>query len=318
MLNNEPTKLDILEAHERIKNQIHRTPILTSSSLNEIFGCKIFFKCENFQKVGAFKFRGASNAVLSLSNDELKKGVATHSSGNHAAALALAAKTKNIPSYIIMPHTAPLIKKKAVESYGAKIIYCEPLLQSRLDALNKVVNETCAVVIPPFDDYAVIAGQATCAKEIYEELSNLDFIVAPVGGGGLLSGTCLSTKYFSPSTKIIGAEPKGADDAFRSIRDNVIYPSTNPQTICDGLLTNLSERTFNIIKNNVDEIITVEEDSIIESMKMIWERMKIIIEPSSAVVLASVLENKKKFESKTIALIISGGNVDLGNLPWKE
>ncbi len=315
MLKNEPTKLDIWEAHERIKNQIHLTPILTSSSLNEIFGCNLFFKCENFQKVGAFKFRGASNAILSLSNDELKKGVATHSSGNHAAALALAAKMKDVPSYIIMPHTAPVIKKKAVEGYGAKIIFCEPLLQSRLEALNKVVNETGAIVIPPFDDYAVIAGQATCAKEVYEELPNLDFIIAPVGGGGLLSGTCLSTKYFSPSTKVIGAEPKGADDTFRSIRDNVIYPSTNPQTICDGLLTNLSERTFNIIKSNVDEIITVDENSIIEAMKMVWERMKIIIEPSSAVVLATIYENKNKFRDKTLALIISGGNVDLNNLP---
>ena len=315
MLKNEPTKLDIWEAHERIKNQIHLTPILTSSSLNEIFGCNLFFKCENFQKVGAFKFRGASNAILSLSNDELKKGVATHSSGNHAAALALAAKMKDVPSYIIMPHTAPVIKKKAVEGYGAKIFFCEPLLQSRLEALNKVVNETGAIVIPPFDDYAVIAGQATCAKEVYEELPNLDFIIAPVGGGGLLSGTCLSTKYFSPSTKVIGAEPKGADDTFRSIRDNVIYPSTNPQTICDGLLTNLSERTFNIIKSNVDEIITVDENSIIEAMKMVWERMKIIIEPSSAVVLATIYENKNKFRDKTLALIISGGNVDLNNLP---
>lgn len=316
MLNNEPTKQNILEAHERIVNQIHRTPILTSSPLNEIFRCKLFFKCENFQKVGAFKFRGASNAVLSLSNDELKKGVATHSSGNHAAALALAANMKNIPSYIVIPHTAPEIKKKAVNGYGAKIIYCEPLLQSRLEALNKVVNETGAIVIPPFDDYSVIAGQATCAKEIYEELPNIDFIIAPVGGGGLLSGTCLSTKYFSLKTKIIGAEPKGADDAFRSIRDNVIYPSTNPQTICDGLLTNLSEKTFNIIKSNVDEIITVGDDSIIKSMKMIWERMKIIVEPSSAVVLSAILENKNKFKNKNIALIISGGNVDLNNLPW--
>jgi threonine dehydratase len=271
MLNNEPIKQNILEAHERIVNQIHRTPILTSSSLNEISGCKLFFKCENFQKVGAFKFRGASNAVLSLSNDELKKGVATHSSGNHAAALALAANMKNIPSYIVIPHTAPEIKKKAVNGYGAKIIYCEPLLQSRLEALNKVVNETGAIVIPPFDDYSVITGQATCAKEIYEELPNIDFIIAPVGGGGLLSGTCLSTKYFSPKTKIIGAEPKGADDAFRSFRDCVIYPSTNPHTICDGLLTNLSEKTFNIIKSNVDEIITVGDDSIIKSMKMIWK-----------------------------------------------
>jgi threonine dehydratase len=318
MLNSEPNKQNIIDAHERIKNQIHRTPILTSHSLNEIFECRLFFKCENFQKIGAFKFRGASNAILTLSEDKLINGVATHSSGNHAAALALAAKIKNLPSYIVMPHTAPEIKKKAVAGYGAKIIFSEPLLQSRLETLNKVVNDTGAVVIPPFDDYAVIEGQATCAKEIFEELRDLDFIIAPVGGGGLLSGTCLSTKYFSPSTKIIGAEPKGADDAFRSLRDNVIYPSNSPQTICDGLLTSLSEKTFGIIKNNVDEIITVDENSIVDSMKMIWERMKIIIEPSSAVVLAVVSENKNKFKNKNTALILSGGNVDLNNLPWNK
>jgi len=316
MLTKEPTKQDIIEAHVRIKNQVHRTPILKSTSLNKILESELFFKCENFQKVGAFKFRGASNAILSLSADELSKGVATHSSGNHAAALALAARMENIPSYIVMPHTAPEIKKRAVESYGAKIIFCEPLLESRLEKLSNVVKETGAVVIPPFDNYSVIAGQATCAKEIYEELSDLNYIITPVGGGGLLSGTSLSTKYFSPQTKIIGAEPKGADDAFRSIRDNVIYPSTNPHTICDGLLTNLSERTFNIIKKNVDEIITVNENSIIESMKLIWERMKIIIEPSSAVVLAVVLENKEKFVKKKIGLVLSGGNVDLTNLPF--
>jgi len=316
MLTNEPTKQDIITSHERIKEYIHRTPVYTSSLINEIFDCNIFFKCENFQKVGAFKFRGASNAIFSLSGDELNYGVATHSSGNHAAALALAAKMKGIPSYIVMPHTAPEIKKKAVESNGAKIFFSEPLLESRLEKLSEVVKETGAVIIPPFNNYSVIAGQATCAKEIYEEVPDLDFMITPVGGGGLLSGTSLSTKYFSPQTKVIGAEPKGADDAFRSIRDNVIYPSVNPKTICDGLLTSLSERTFNIIKNNVDEIITVEENSIISSMKMIWERLKIIIEPSSAVVLAAVLENKEKFAEKKIGMILSGGNVDLTNLPF--
>jgi threonine dehydratase len=315
-LSNKPTKEEIIEAHERIKAQIHRTPILTSSSINNITGCDLFFKCENFQKVGAFKFRGASNAVLSLAYEELRKGVATHSSGNHAAALALAAKIKNIPAYIVMPRTAPAIKKKAVEGYGAKIIFCEPTLLSREETLKKIVNETCAVFIHPFDNYSVIAGQATCAKEIFEEIQNLDFVFSPVGGGGLLSGTCLSANYFSSNTKVIGAEPKGADDAFRSIRDGIIYPSKNPQTICDGLLTQLSEQTFGIIKSNVDEIITVEENTIISAMKMILERMKIIIEPSSAVVLAVILENAEKFSGKKIALILSGGNVDLNKLPF--
>lgn len=316
MLTNEPTKQNILEAHERIIKQIRRTPILTSSTLNSIFGCELYFKCENLQKVGAFKFRGASNAVLSLSDKELQLGVATHSSGNHAAALALAAKVKNIPSYIVMPKTAPQIKKNAVQGYDAKIIYCEPTLQAREETLKKVVEETGATFIHPYDNYSIIAGQATCAKEIYEELINLDFIIAPVGGGGLLSGTCLSTKYFSSKTKVIGAEPKGADDAFRSMRDGKIYPSTNPKTICDGLLTNLSEKTFSILRNNVNVILTAEEDSIINAMKMIWERMKIIIEPSSAVTLAVIMENKEKFSGKKVVLILSGGNVDLTKLPW--
>lgn len=318
MLDRIPTKQDIIEAHERIKRQVHHTPVLTSSSINKIAGCKIYFKCENFQKVGAFKFRGASNAVLSLEKDDLQKGVATHSSGNHAAALSLAARMKNIPSYIVMPHTAPQIKKRAVENYGAQITFCEPTLQSREENLAKIVAETGAAFVHPYDNYSIIAGQATCGKEILEELHNLDFVVAPVGGGGLLSGTCLSAKYFSPHTKIIGAEPKGADDAFRSLRDGVIPPSVNPKTICDGLLTQLSERTFNIIRNHVEEIITVDEDSIINAMKMVWERMKIIVEPSSAVTLAVILSNKEKFAEKKIALILSGGNVDLENLPWKK
>lgn len=318
MLDRIPTKQDIIEAHERIKRQVHHTPVLTSSSINKIAGCKIYFKCENFQKVGAFKFRGASNAVLSLEKDDLQKGVATHSSGNHAAALSLAARMKNIPSYIVMPHTAPQIKKRAVENYGAQITFCEPTLQSREENLAKIVAETGAAFVHPYDNYSIIAGQATCGKEILEELHNLDFVVAPVGGGGLLSGTCLSAKYFSPHTKIISAEPKGADDAFRSLRDGVILPSVNPKTICDGLLTQLSERTFNIIRNHVEEIITVDEDSIINAMKMVWERMKIIVEPSSAVTLGAVLDNKEKFAEKKIALILSGGNVDLENLPWKK
>lgn len=217
-----------------------------------------------------------------------------------------------------MPKTAPQIKKNAVQGYDAKIIFCESTLQAREEALKKVVEETGATFIHPYDNYTIIAGQATCAKEIYDELNNLDFIIAPVGGGGLLSGTCLSTKYFSSETKVIGAEPKGADDAFRSIRDGKIYPSINPETICDGLLTNLSDKTFSILRNNVNEILTAEEESIINAMRMIWERMKIIVEPSSAVTLAVISENKEKFSGKKVALILSGGNVDLEKLPWKN
>ncbi|MFA7418768.1 MAG: pyridoxal-phosphate dependent enzyme [Melioribacteraceae bacterium] len=316
ILEHEPTKQDIIAAQERIKSQIHRTPILTSSLINSIVGCEIYFKCENFQKVGAFKFRGASNAVLSLNKEELQRGVATHSSGNHAAALALAAKMKSVPAYIVMPRTAPEIKKIAVEGYGAKIIYCEPTLQAREEALAKVVDETGATFIHPYNNFSVIAGQATSAKEILEELTDLDYIIPPVGGGGLSSGTCLSAKYFSTKTKVIGAEPKGADDAFKSLIDKKIYPSVNPKTICDGLLTSLGDKTYSILNQNLDKILTASDATIIEAMKLIWERMKIIIEPSSAVTLAVVLENKEKFAGKKIALILSGGNVDLTKLPW--
>lgn len=311
------SRKDLIDARNRIKNQIKRTPILTSSSINSILGCNLFFKCENFQKVGAFKFRGASNSVLSLKENEIKNGVATHSSGNHAAALALAAKMKNIPAFIVMPKTAPEIKKKAVEGYGANIIFCEPTLKAREESLNKIIEETQATFIHPYDNYQVIAGQATAAQEIFDELDDLDFIITPVGGGGLLSGTSLSTKYFSPKTKVIGAEPKNADDAFHSFYEKKIYPSKNPHTICDGLLTQLSEKTFKIISENVHAIITANEESIIEAMKLIWERMKIIIEPSSAVTLAIILENREMFAQKRIALILTGGNVDLIKLPFK-
>lgn len=317
MLCKTPLKEDIQSVHEKIKGYIHRTPVLSSVSINSIAGCEIYFKCENLQKVGAFKFRGATSAVLSLTAEELSRGVATHSSGNHAAALALAARMKGAKAYIVMPRTAPNIKKIAVEGYGAKIVFSEPTLKSREETLEKVVAETGAVFVHPFNNYSIIAGQATSAKEVFEEISGLDYIIAPVGGGGLLSGTSLSAKYFSPGTKVIGAEPAGADDAFRSVRDNVIYPSENPKTICDGLLTSLGECTFRIIKDNVEKIITVKEESIITAMRMIWERMKIIVEPSSAITLGAVLENREYFEGKKIALILSGGNVDLNNLPWK-
>ena len=310
-MNNVPTKADIELAHLQIIDHIHKTPILTSSSINKLLQAELYFKCENFQKAGAFKMRGATNAILSLSNMELGRGVATHSSGNHAGALSLAAQTLNTSAYIAMPSNAPGIKIKAVESYGGRITFCNPTLADREKTLNIIVKETGAAFIHPYDDYMIIAGQATCAKEIFKELAKIDYLLVPLGGGGLLSGSSLSAKYFSNSTKVIGVEPKGADDAYRSIRDNTIYPSIKPDTIADGLLTSLSEKTFNIIKENVSEIITVEEQAILDAMYLIWERMKIIVEPSSATVLAAVMENKDQFRNKSAALILSGGNVDI-------
>lgn len=316
MLDKVPQETDIIKTSELIKQYIHKTPVLTSTSINKIIGAEVFFKCENFQKVGAFKFRGAINSILSANKEEMINGVATHSSGNHAAALALAAKMNNIPAYIVMPETAPSIKKIAVEGYGAKITFCKPTQKDREETLNKIVEQTGAKFIHPFDNYDVICGQATASKELLEEIKNLDYVMTPVGGGGLLSGTSLSVKYFASKIKVIGAEPLGADDAFRSIRDGVIYPSVEPKTIADGLLTSLSQKTFNIIKENVSQMITVSEESIILAMKLVWERMKIIIEPSSAVPLAAIIENRDFFENKIIGIIISGGNVDLKKLPF--
>jgi threonine dehydratase len=308
-MKNIPTKNDIEAANCKIEPYIHKTPILTSDSINKILNTSLFFKCENFQKAGAFKMRGATNAILSLSNDELKYGVATHSSGNHAGALALAAHKLNVPSYIAMPENAPEVKIKAVKGYGGNITFCKPTLADREITLNEIVKKTSATFIHPYDDYCIITGQATCTKEVYEELSDIDYLITPVGGGGLLSGSILATKYYSDHTRVIGAEPLGADDAFRSIRDNKIYPSVNPKTIADGLLTSLSEKTFGIIKEGVERIITVNEETIKTAMFLIWERMKIIVEPSSATVLAVIMENRALFENKRIALILSGGNI---------
>ncbi len=304
-----PTKNDIESVHRKIYPYIHQTPILTSNSINNMFGSNLFFKCENFQKAGAFKMRGATNAILSLSKTELQNGVATHSSGNHAGALALAANKLNVPAYIAMPNNAPKIKIEAVKSYGGNITFCKPTLEDREKTLDKIVKKTSATFIHPYDDYRIITGQATCAKEMFEEIKNLDYLITPVGGGGLLSGSILSKHYFSESTKVIGAEPIGADDAFRSIRDNKIYPSINPQTIADGLLTSLSEKTFSIIRADIDKIITVNEETIKKAMYLIWERMKILIEPSSATVLAVVIENPELFLNKRVGLILSGGNI---------
>jgi threonine dehydratase len=266
--------------------------------------------------VGAFKFRGASNAVFSLSGEEAQKGVATHSSGNHAAALALAARMRNIPAYIVMPWTASEIKKKAVAGYGGIITYCEPTLAARESTLAKVVAETGATMIHPYDNLMVIAGQGTAAKEMIEDAGTFDIIMAPVGGGGLLSGTALSAKSLSPGARVIAAEPAGADDAFRSFYAGEIFPSVDPRTIADGLLTSLSERTFTIIMGKVDGIVTVSEEKIVEAMRMVWERMKIIIEPSSAGPLGAILEGKVDVAGVKTGIILSGGNVDLENLPF--
>ena len=277
---------------------------------------ELFFKCENFQKAGAFKIRGATNAVFVLSNKEAMKGVATHSSGNHAAALALAAHWRGIKAYVVMPNNAPQIKQAAVADYGAKIILCQPTLKAREERLAEVVDHTGAAFIHPYNDYRVIAGQGTAALELCEEIPNLDIIMTPVGGGGLLSGTAITVSAISPKTQIIAAEPEGADDAYRSFHAGRIIPSVNPDTIADGLLTSLGSLTFPIIKRYVNDIVTVTEDAIVHAMRTIWERMKIIVEPSAAVPLGAALTKRIPVSGKRIGIILSGGNVDVANLPW--
>jgi threonine dehydratase len=304
------TAQTIIEAHERIKPYIHHTPVMTSEGIDAIAGCEIFFKCENFQKVGAFKARGAMNAALSLSADQRIKGIATHSSGNHAQAVARAANILKTQSFIVMPRTAPEIKKKGVRGYGGEIFECEPTVESRESMLAEVIKKTGAAEIHPFNNYHVIAGQATAAKELFEETQHLDFIVAPVGGGGLLSGTSLAAKFFSPKTTVIAGEPAGADDAFRSMQSGKIELS-QANTIADGLLTSLGDKTFPIIRDNVREIITVTDEEIVAALRLVWERMKIIVEPSGVVPFAAVLKAKEKFKNKTVGIIFSGGNVDL-------
>lgn len=306
----------IRKAAERIKPFAERTPVLTCRGLDRMVDAKLYFKCENFQKVGAFKFRGASNAVFSLSEKEAGCGVATHSSGNHAQALALAARNRGIKAYIVMPRNAPKVKIRGVEDYGANIIFCKPTLKAREGTLNRVVDETGAAFIHPYDDYHVIAGQGTAALELVEEVKNLDAIMTPIGGGGLLSGTALAISSLSPQTKVIAAEPEGADDAYRSFYQGKLIPSVNHRTIADGLLTSLGDLTFPIIRKYVDQIVTVSEDAIISSMRLIWERMKIIIEPSAAVPFGALLEKKTNLKGNRIGIILSGGNVDLDKLPW--
>ncbi|MCL5275062.1 MAG: pyridoxal-phosphate dependent enzyme [Chloroflexi bacterium] len=311
-----PTILDIQTVAERIKPYIHRTPVLTSSALNTMCGATLFFKCENLQKVGAFKIRGATNAVFSLTDEEAARGVATHSSGNHAAALALAARWRGIPSYVVMPDNAPSIKRAAVAGYGAQIYPCAPTLAAREERLAEVVAQTGAAFIHPYNDYCVIAGQGTAALELCEEVCDLDFVIAPVGGGGLLSGTALAVQALSPRTQIIGAEPERADDAWRSLQAGHIVPAEHPDTIADGLRTSLGSLTFPIIQKSVAQIVRVSEDAIIDATRKVWERMKIIVEPSGAVPLAAVLSGALDVQGCRVGLILSGGNVDLDHLPW--
>lgn len=324
--NNKPQKSLIVKsispeviqaAHQRIRPHIHQTPVLESRQLNERLGARVYFKCENMQKVGAFKMRGAANAVFSLKPEERKKGVATHSSGNHAQALALAARQAGIPAYIVMPRTAPNVKVAAVKGYGAEVIFCEPTLAARESTLQEVVTRTGATFVHPYNDDRVIAGQATAAKELFDQVEELlDVIVTPVGGGGLLSGTVLSARSFSPATKVWAGEPAGADDAYRSLQEGAIVPQTAPNTIADGLLTSLGEKTYAIISKGVEQIILVSEEEIIEAMRFLWERMKLVVEPSGAVPLAAVIKEKEVLKGKCIGIILSGGNVDLGKLPF--
>lgn len=310
------TLTDIRAAAERIRPYAHRTPVLTCQSLDEKVGAQVFLKCENLQKVGAFKFRGACNAVYSLTDEEAARGVSTHSSGNHAQALALAARMRGIPAYIVMPGNAPQVKKDAVAGYGGQITFCEPTLAARESTLARIVAETGAEVVHPYNDARVIAGQGTAALELLEEVPDLDVIIAPVGGGGLLSGTSIASKGLNPRIRVIAGEPEMADDAWRSLQADRIIPSENPTTIADGLLTSLGTLTFPIVRENVEQIVTVSEAGIVASMRFVWERAKIIIEPSSAVAVGVLWERKIDLTGLKVGIILSGGNVDLGRLPW--
>lgn len=314
MLTTEPTLEDIRQAAARIQPQAHRTPVMRCHSIDRMTGASLFFKCENLQKVGAFKFRGACNAVLSLSEEEAARGVATHSSGNHAQALALAARMCGIHAAIVMPSNAPEVKRAAVAGYGGEIVLCEPTLQAREETLAGVVAKSGAAVIHPYNNYDVIAGQGTAALELLEEVPDLDAILVPVGGGGLLSGTLIAARGISPRVKVIGAEPEGADDAFRSWQAGRIIPMVAPKTVADGLLTSLGDKTFPIILRLVEEIVTVGDEAILQAMRLVWERAKLVVEPSGAVPLGALLAGKVKLEGKKVGIILSGGNVDFGKL----
>lgn len=311
-----PTFDDVKAARERISPHIHRTPVLTSSYLDELTGAQLFFKCENFQKAGAFKVRGASNAVFGLSEDMLEKGVATHSSGNHALSLSYAAGRRGIPVTVVMPRTAPQAKKDAVKGYGGVIVECEPSTSSREETFARVVAETGAEFIHPYNDPRVISGQATCSLELNEQVENLDAVIAPIGGGGMISGTCLALSNVAPDIAIYAAEPVNADDAARSFKAGHIIADDAPDTIADGLKVPLKDLTWHFVSNHVTDILTATEEEIVEAMKVTWKRMKIVMEPSSAVPLATILKNRELFAGKRVGVIITGGNVDLDNLPW--
>jgi threonine dehydratase len=313
-----PEFRDIESAMQLIAPHVHRTPVLTSRQLDAISGARLFFKCENFQKVGAFKFRGATNAVLSLSDSQRAAGVVTHSSGNHAAALAHAAVSRGVRAYIVMPSSAPEVKKRAVAGYGAEITFCEPTLAAREAAAEEIISRTGATMIHPYDNFFIIAGQGTAAMEMLADIPAPDAVIAPVGGGGLLSGSAIAVRHLAPATKIYGAEPLLADDAAQSLHAGAIQPALPPRTIADGLLTSLCERTFTVIREKVDDILTVTEEQIIEAMTLIWTRMKIVVEPSSAVPLAAVLANRELFSGKSVGIIVSGGNADLSKLPFSQ
>lgn len=312
-----PTLADMTAADERIRPYIHRTPVLTSSFINSLAGAELFFKCENFQKAGAFKARGASNAVFGLSDEQAARGVATHSSGNHGTCLSYAAGRRGIPCTVVMPRTAPQAKKAAVRGYGGKVVECEPSTSSREAVFAEVVAETGAEFVHPYNDPRVIAGQATCSKELIEQVDGLDVVIAPIGGGGMVSGTCLTLSNLAPRIKIYAAEPEQADDAYRSFKAGHIIADDAPNTVADGLKVPLKELTWHFVRNHVTDILTASEEDIVDAMKLIWKRMKIVMEPSSAVPLATILKNTHVFAGKRVGIIITGGNVDLDKLPWQ-
>ena len=311
-----PTLEDMRTARARITPHIPVTPVLTSRMLDELSGAELFFQCENFQKAGAFKARGASNAVFGLSDEQAARGVATHSSGNHGTCLSYAAKQRGIPCTVVMPRTAPQAKKDAVMGYGGRVVECEPSTSSREAVFAEVVAETGAEFVHPYNDHRVIAGQATCSAELIEQVEGLDAVVAPIGGGGMVSGTCLTLSGLAPQMKIYAAEPEQADDAFRSFKAGHIIADDAPNTVADGLKVPLKELTWHFVQKQVTDILTASEEEIVEAMKLIWKRLKIVMEPSSAVPLATILKNPKIFAGKRVGVIVTGGNVDLDKLPW--
>jgi threonine dehydratase len=311
-----PSFDQIRAAHGRIAAHIHRTPVATSASLDALAGARLYFKCENLQRSGSFKMRGASNAVLSLSEEEAARGVLTHSSGNHAAALALAARRRGIPAWIVMPSDAPLIKSRAVEAFGGKIVFCEPTLAAREAAAAELAQRTGAVLIHPYDDDRIIAGQGTAALELIEEVPDLDFVLAPVSGGGLLSGTAIAARHLLPSVRVVGCEPGNADDAARSLAAGKIAPAATTRTMADGLRAQLAPRTFAILRRTVDQIVLVSEEEIVAAMRLLWDRLKMVVEPSGAVAAAPALFAQIGASGKKVGIILSGGNLDLDSLPF--